>query len=142
MNNGKGKKIFRRIMLVFGILTVVLVIHIYWVTRPKPISPNTIVMARIDIKNDLGQQDANKIQTWLYQQKGVNHVMVNPATRIAIFTFYPAKVSGDQIVHNFQASFNYDAKRFVPTQEEIDNGCPALPATVTKKIASFVKHTF
>ena len=142
MNNQKGKKIFRRIMLVFGILTFVLIIHIYSVTRPKPINPNKIVMARIDIKNHLNQDDANKIQTWLYQQKGVNHVMVNPATKIALFTFYPAKVSGDQIVHNFQASFNYDAKRFVPTQQELDNSCPALPPTVTEKIALFVKHTF
>lgn len=142
MNNTKSKKIFRRIMIVFGVLTVVLAIHIYWVTRPQPISPNKIVMARIDIKNPLNQEDADKIQTWLYQQKGVNHVMINPKTQIALFTFYPAKASGDQIVHNFQTAFNYDAKRFVPTQEELDNSCPALPATITQQISSFVKHTF
>ena len=35
MNNQKGKKIFKRIMIVFGVLTIVLAIHIYWVTRPK-----------------------------------------------------------------------------------------------------------
>ena len=99
-------------------------------------------MARIDIKNHLSSQDADKIQTWLYQQKGVNHVMVNPKTQIAIFTFYPAKVSGDQIVNNFRTSFNYNAKRYVPTKEELDKSCPALPATVTQKISSFVKHTF
>lgn len=142
MNNQKGNKIFKRVMIVFGILTIFLAIHVYWVTRPKPISPNKIVMARIDIKNHLTSQDANKIQTWLYQQKGVNHVVVNPKTQIALFTFYPAKVSGDQIVNHFRTSFNYDAKRYIPTQEELDKGCPALPATVTQKIASFVKHTF
>ena len=142
MNNTRNKKLFKRILIVFGILTVVLAIHIYWVTRPQPISPNKIVMARIDIKNPLNQKDADKIQTWLYQQKGVNHVLVNPKSQIAIFTFYPAKVSGDQIVHNFQTSFNYDAKRFVPTQQELDNSCPALPTSVTQEISSFVKHTF
>jgi hypothetical protein len=142
MNNQKGNKIFKRVMIVFGILIIVLTIHIYWVTRPKPISPNKIVMARIDIKNHLSSQDADKIQTWLYQQKGVNHVVVNPKTQIALFTFYPAKVSGDQIVNHFRTFFNYDAKRYIPTQEELDKVCPALPATVTQKIASFVKHTF
>lgn len=68
--------------------------------------------------------------------------MVNPKTQIAIFTFYPAKVSGDKIVQNFQTSFNYDAKRFVPTRQELDNSCPALPTSVTQQISAFVKHTF
>ncbi|MDE3184325.1 MAG: hypothetical protein KGM16_12980 [Bacteroidota bacterium] len=140
MKDEKSKKLFKRIMMVFGFLTIVLAIHIYWVTRPKAPDPHTIVMARIDIKNSLNQDDANKIKTWLYQQKGVNHVMVNPKTQIALFTFYPAKASGDHIVYNFQTSFNYDAKRYVPTKEEIANGCPALPPSITQKISSFIKH--
>jgi len=140
MKNDKSKKIFKRIMTVFGILTVVLAIHIYWVTRPKAPDAHTIVMARIDIKNPLNQDDADKIKKWLYQQKGVDHVVVNPKTQIAIFTFYPAKASGDQIVQTFQTSFNYDAKRYVPTKEEMANGCPALPPGVTQKISAFIKH--
>ncbi len=140
MKNITGKKLFNRIMMVFGILTIVLAIHIYWVTRPKAPDPHTIVMARIDIKNALNQEDATKIKTWLYQQKGVDHVVVNPKTQIAIFTFYPAKASGDQIVNKFQTSLNYDAKRYVPTKEEIANGCPALPESVTQKISSFIKQ--
>ena len=140
MKNTKSKKLFRTIMMVFGFLTIVLAIHIYWVTRPKAPDPHTIVMARIDIKNPLNQADVAKIKTWLYQQKGVDHVVVNPKTQIAIFTFYPAKTSGDQIVNKFQTSLNYDAKRYVPTKEEIANGCPALPPTVTEKISAFIKH--
>lgn len=135
-------KIFKKVMWVFGILTIVLVVHIYWVTRPKPIDPNAVTMARIDIKNPLNEQDANKIQTWLYQQKGINRVLVNPKSQIAIFTFYPAKVSSDEIVSNFKASFNYDAKRFVATEKELAGSCPTLPPTVVEKISSFVKNTF
>jgi len=142
MSQQKSKKIFSRIMIAFGILTIVLAIHIYWVTRPKATDPHKIVMARIDIKNSLSQQDADSIKTWLYHQKGVDHVVVNPQSKIALFTFYPAKVSGDQIVSKFQTSFHYDAKRYVPTQEEIANSCPALPESVTEKISSFVKHNF
>ena len=127
-------------MIVFASLTIVLAIHIYWVTRPKATDPHKIVMARIDIKNPLSSQDAVKIKTWLYQQKGVNHVLVNAKTKIAIFSFYPAKASADQIVHKFQASFNYNAKRFVPTEQELANSCPALPDNVTEKISSFIKH--
>lgn len=140
MKNTKSKKIFKCIIWVFGILTIVLVIHIYWVTKPKVPDSHTIVMARIDIKNSLNQEDANKIKIWLYQQKGIDHVVVNTKTQIAIFTFYPTKTSADQIVRNFKTSFNYDIKRFVPTKEEIANGCPALPPSVTQKISSFIKQ--
>jgi copper chaperone CopZ len=140
MKKEKSKKLFNRIMWVFGILTIVLAIHIYWVTRPKAPDPHTIVMARIDIKNSLNQDDASKIKTWLYQQKGVDHVVVNPKTQIALFTFYPAKASGDQIVQKFQTAFNYDAERYIPTKEEMANSCPALPASVTEKISAFIKH--
>ncbi|MEO6843557.1 MAG: hypothetical protein ABI184_00210 [Ginsengibacter sp.] len=142
MSQEKSKKIFSRIMMVFGILTIVLAIHIYWVTRPKATNPHKIIMARIDIKNSLNQQDADSIKTWLYQQKGVYHVLVNPKTQIAIFTFYPAKVSGDQIVNKFHTAFNYNAKRYIPTEEEIANSCPALPESITQKISSFVKQNF
>ena len=141
MKNGKSKNLFKTIMIVFASLTIVLAIHIYWVTRPKTIDLQTIVMARIDIKNPLSTQDAEKIKAWLYQQKGVNHVLVNAKTKIALFTFYPAKASGNQIVHNFQTSFNYNAKRYVPTEQELANSCPALPDNVTEKISSFLKHS-
>lgn len=142
MSQEKSKKIFRRIMIVFGFLTIVLAIHIYWVTRPKAPDPYKIVMARIDIKNSLTRQDADSIKNWLNQQKGVDHVVVNPKSQIAIFTFYPAKTSGDQIVNKFHTAFNYDAKRYIPTKEEIANSCPALPENITQKISSFVKQNF
>ena len=142
MTKKKVRKIFIVTMSVFLFLTLVLAIHIYIVTRPKAADLNTLVMARIDIKNSLNQADAAKITTWLYQQKGVNHVLVNPETKIVVFTYFPVKQSGDQIVKNFQTSFNYDATRHIPTKEEVESGCPALPENVTTKIGSYVKHIF
>lgn len=142
MTKKKIKKIFTITMSVFVFLSLVLAVHIYIVTRPKVANANTLVMARIDIKNSLNQADADKISTWLYQQKGVNHVLVNPQSKIVVFTYYPVKESGDQIVKNFQTSFNYDATRHIPTKEEVESGCPALPENVTTKIGSYVKRIF
>ena len=92
----------------FLFLVFVLAVHIYFVYRPAP-DANTRVMARIDIKQQLNQDDSNKITAWLYHQKGIDHVLVNPQTRIVIFTFYPVKTSGDQIVNNFKANFPFKA---------------------------------
>lgn len=142
MINEKSKKLFGRIMIGFGVLTLVLAIHLYWVLKPKPMNPNALTMARIDIQDSLNQQDVDKIQTWLHQQEGVNNVLVNPQSKIAVFTYYPSKTSGDQIVSQFQTSFNYKSSRFLPTEEEIAKGCDVMPDNVTKKITSYIKKTF
>lgn len=142
MINNKGRKIFRITIGVFVFLSIVLAIHIYIVTRPKALDPQSLIMARIDIKDSIDTDDANKITSWLYQQKGINHVLVNPKTRIVVFTFFPVKTSGDQIVKNFQASFNYQATRYVPTEAEIQSGCPVISNPVGSKLYTYIKHIF
>src|ERR1700753_1236854 len=86
-------------------LTVVLMVHIWWMVRPRA-DASTIVMARVDVQQPLSQDEAGKINTWMYHQKGVQHVLVNPDTRIVVFTFYPVKASGNDIVKNLKAEFN------------------------------------
>ena len=139
------KKLIKKVLVwstsIIALLVVVLVIHIYIVTQPKAPGANTIEMARIDIKQPLTQDDANKIAVWLYQQKGIGHVLVNPQTDIAVFTFYPTKNSANQIVSDFKANFNYKADRFMPTEAELDASCPAGSSS-TFKVFKFFKHLF
>lgn len=142
MTKNKVNRIFKITMGVFLFLSVVLAIHIYIVTRPKAIDPHALVMARIDIKDPIGTDDASKITTWLYQQKGIDHVLVNPKSHIVVFTFFPVKTTGDEIVKNFQTAFNYQATRYMPTQEEIDNGCPVIGNPVGSKVYTYIKHIF
>lgn len=142
MHNERSKKIFKKVMLIFGILTLVLVIHILWVTRPKPVNAYKVIMARIDIKDTLSKDDVAKIQTWLHQQEGVQNVLVNQNSGKAIFTFYPARTSGDQIISRFHTSLHYEASRYLPSEEELEAGCDVLPDNVTKKITSFIKNPY
>src|ERR1700759_1189401 len=112
------KRTWKRIALitlsVFGALVVVLAVHIYIVTRPPHVDAGTRVMARIDVKQDMNAQDAQKISDWLYRQKGVEHVLVNPESHIAVFTFAPVLNSADKIVQEFRAALPYKAERFLP----------------------------
>jgi hypothetical protein len=64
---------------VSAVIAVVLCIHIYIVAKPKA-DEQTIAMARIDFKQDINQEDADKITAWLYQQKGVDHIFINTKT--------------------------------------------------------------
>jgi len=109
---------------VAGLLVILLAAHIYIVTRPKPIDANTRAMARIDILQPITQADADKITGWLYRQKGVDHVLVNPQSNIAVFTFFPVRTTANQVVSALKAQLPYKAQRFLPSGKALKSGCP------------------
>ena len=105
--------------------STVLAIHLWWVMKPH-IDANSRIMARIDLKHPIGKADAAMITAWLYRQKGVDHVLVNPQTGIAIFTFAPGQNEGDQIAAAFVRDLPYkEAKRYLPGAAEMRGSCPA-----------------
>jgi hypothetical protein len=139
------KKTFKKIAAWTGsitlLLVVILCVHIYIVTRPHPLDPHTRAMARIDFKQDLTGDDSTQITSWLYLQKGIDHVLCNPKNDIVVFTFFPAQTTANKIVADFKSSHNYKAERFVPTEADIASGCP-MSSTTTYKFYSFIKHVF
>jgi hypothetical protein len=137
----KLKKILTCSVSVTAFLVIVLATHIYVVTRPK-VDEQTIAMARIDIKQDLNQDDANKMTGWLYQQKGIDHVLVNLKTDIVIFTFYPLKTTANQVISNFKSNFNYRADRFIPTEDQVNGSCPVASNSITYKVCKFFQKLF
>jgi hypothetical protein len=135
------KKKIKKILLygaaTFLFLVVVLAVHIYFVYRPAP-DAYTRVMARIDIKQQITQADANHIASWLYHQKGIDHVLVNPQTNIVVFTFFPVKTTGNQIVSNFKTHFPFKADRFMPSVENLKHSCPVAASSYTYKVYKLI----
>jgi hypothetical protein len=141
------KKTFKKIMTatlsVFMLLVLVLGIHIYVVTRVKPPSEHTRVMARVDFKQHLDQGDADKITAWLYQQKGVDHVLVNPKSQIAIFTYFPVRADANDIVQHLRSSLNYkNAERYILTASDLSKSCPVASTSFSYKVYNTIKHIF
>lgn len=134
------KKVAAWTLSVTLFLVLVLAVHIWWAYRPKPPGADTKVMARIDIKQSISQADADKIATWMYHQKGIDHVLVNPDTRIVIFTFYPVKSSGNEIVKNFNADLPYKGSRFMPTEKQLASSCPVAGSSFYYKVYKFVDN--
>jgi hypothetical protein len=124
------------------LMIVVLGAHIYIMTRPKAPTASTRIMARIDFKQDITNDDASKITSWLYQQKGVDHVLCNATSNIAVFTFYPVKANADNIISNLKSNLNYKAQRFMPSEKDLQNGCPVAAVSLTYKIVNFFKQNF
>ena len=142
MNTKKIKEILIGTISVMGLLIAILAIHIYLVTRPKAPDAYTIAMARIDLKQNIDEQDNKKISDWLSQQDGIDHVLVNTKTQIAVFTFYPAKTSADKIVSNFKRSLTYKADRFIPTEAQLKSGCPINSNSPGYIVSKYLKQIF
>ncbi|CAN5396032.1 hypothetical protein BH11BAC5_BH11BAC5_41160 [soil metagenome] len=142
MKNKWIKKILLGALSIFLVLVLVLGVHIYIVTRPKAPDEHTKIMARIDIKENISKQQADKIAGWMNVQKGIDHVFINPATHILVFTFYPVKTSATQIEHDFKNNFNLAAARYMPSEEEMKNGCPVASTSSTYKAVTFFKRIF
>lgn len=142
MKFSKIKKVLLYTLSIFSILVAVLIIHIYWVTRPKAPDSNTIAMARLDFKEPIKANDCQQITTWLYQQKGIDHVLINQTTQIAIFTYYPIKTKADVVVSNFKKSFSFKAARFVPTEAQMKSGCPINANSPTYIVSKYLNQLF
>ncbi|OMP76816.1 hypothetical protein [[Flexibacter] sp. ATCC 35208] len=119
---------------ILACLVLVLAVHIYLVTRPKPADAHTRIMARMDIQQSLTAQEGEQVQAWLYAQPGVDHVLVNAGTRIAIFTYSPLLADANDIISRCGQSLHYTATRFVPSAADMQKGCPAMAQSFTGKI--------
>ena len=102
--------------------------------RPKAPTAQTVAMARIDFKQNITQNDAATITSWLYHQNGVSHVLCNPATKIAVFTFYPVKANAENITARLTGNLHYNAVRFVPSAKDMASGCPVAATSFSYKI--------
>lgn len=130
------------VALTIFLLILLVSVHISAVTSKKKTDPHVLVMARLDIKQAISQTDAQLITTWLYQQKGVDHVFVNPDSKIAVFTFFPLIADADQIALHFSASLPYKAQRFRPDSGALRSGCPAGFAKPALSITTYIKQLF
>ena len=140
MKKRNWKKIVLTSALVFVGLVIILGVHIWWVTHPR-VDAGTRVMARIDLHQPITSDDATKITAWLYQQKGVDHVLVNQASAIALFTFAPAKTDGNRIINDFKTGTPYTrAERFLPKIDPNASGCPVATTSFTYKVYALMKR--
>ncbi len=133
------KKILLWSGAVFSVLVIVLSVHIYLVTRPKAPDAFTRIMARIDIKKQISESDAQKITAWMYQQKGIDHVLCNPESDILVFTYSPLQTNANKVLADLKAGLQLPAERVVPTEEEMKSGCPVTTGSISYKAYSFIK---
>lgn len=139
------KKLLKRTLLatfsVTLLLCIVLVAHIYAVTKPR-VDASTRVLARIDFKQDIDDKDANTIYAWLIKQVGVDRVVCNAANNNIVFSYAPAKADGDKIVNKLKGNLHYNAIRYMPNATDAQKGCPVSETSTSYKVYNYLKNIF
>ena len=69
-------------------------------------------------------------------------MLCNPASGIAVFTFHPVVNNANNIVAQLGSQLNYKVKRYIPSKEEMQSGCPVAATSVTYKITHFIQNIF
>ncbi len=97
--------------------------HVYAVTHRQP-DAQLRAMARIDLTQDINEQDAQAITAWLYAEAGIDHVLCNAANNVVVFTYYPALTDADYVARAFRSRSGYSGHRYKPAASELAIGCP------------------
>lgn len=140
------RKLITKILAYSGalllLLTGVLAIHIYLVTRPKAPDANTRIMARIDIRKDINAAEAARVTAWLYEQPGVDRVLCNEAADIVVFTYSPLRTNADRVTDELGRKLQLPVERIKPSAAEMRSGCPVPNGSRGYKLMAYLKQVF
>lgn len=138
------RKLIKKILAYSGalllLLTGVLAIHIYQVTRPKAPDAHTRIMARIDIRKDINTAEAALVTKWLYQQPGVDRVLCNEAADIVVFTYSPLQTNADRLTTDLAKNLQLPVERVKPSAAEMKSGCPVPNGSRGYKLMAYLKQ--
>lgn len=124
------------------LLTGVLAVHIYLVTRSKAPDASTRIMARVDIRKDINAAEAAQVTAWLYQQPGVDRVLCNEASDIVVFTYFPLQTNADQLAGNLGKELQLPVERVKPSAAEMKSGCPVPNGSRGYQLMAYLKQVF
>ena len=127
------------------VLFATLVIHIAMVIPPtKPVNDTrSRQLSRIDFKQDLSNDEVDKIKGFIGAMEGVEGVHYNPESRILVYIHSTEKVNPNNVYQKVVGIGNYNASRYVVEKEDIKGGCTAgmdKEKSVTVKMAQVVSN--
>lgn len=141
-----NKKLFKKIAIwtvsIFSLLVVVLVVHIYLVTRlADPLPNHDIYLSRIDFKESVDSTEATRIMNHVRTMDGIANAHFNIAAGTLVYG-YKKDVQNPENVYAEVAKFtSLKSERLILSEEDIAKGCPAFDKnTFTYKFGEFVKN--
>lgn len=107
------------------LLFVALVAHIYMVTPKTTKNDNRQrQLSRIDFKQDINAEEAEKIRAFVSTMNGVEGTHFNVENDVLVYTYAAGTQNSTDVFNAIVKMGNYNAERYVVSQEQSKNGCP------------------
>lgn len=138
------KKILLAGLSVFLILTTVLAVHIYQVTRPGTELVNAnLEMARIDFHSPIDSTSAHRVKSLTRSIEGVKHVYFNIPDGIMVYGFSSDITNGQEVFEKIMAQSRLKGERYEVSEEQLASSCPVInKSSLTYKIGNAFERLF
>lgn len=124
--NRKAKLLLGSIAGIIFLLFAVLVVHIA-TAKPVEIDNATLQISRIDFKEPLDSLKSKEVHQNLKSINGVKNIKIIPEKGVVVYFHDNRIVNAEQVFTQFTAKGNYQAERFVISEESASKKvCPAM----------------
>lgn len=125
----KKRSVIKFLLWTSGIallLFIVLVVHIYMVTKPVKYDNADLQLARIDFRQELDSAEAATVQHTVKAMPGIVNVFLNRHDRTLVYGYRQGKQTSEEVYNTLMRSGNYKAERFVLSEAQKSSGCPVM----------------
>lgn len=106
------------------VLFVVLVVHIYMVTKPVKYDNNDLQLSRIDFKQQVDSAEAIKISHFVAGLPGIQNAMFNLHDQTLVYGYTLGRQNSENVYDQLMAYGHYKAARYAPSAGQLASGCP------------------
>lgn len=119
---------------------IVLVIHLYIVTKDKNDDRRVRQLSRIDFIQDVDSSFAVSFKNKVLSIEGVDAGYFNVSDKTFIYSYDPNIQNADRIFVELMKDNNYKATRYRTDEKLLASGCPVIDkSSITYKLASLFK---
>ncbi len=119
---------------------IVLVIHLYIVTKDKNDDRRVRQLSRIDFIQDVDSSFAISFKNKVLSIEGVDAGYFNVSDKTFIYSYDPNIQNADRIFVELMKDNNYKATRYRTDDALLASGCPVIDkSSITYKVASLFK---
>ena len=119
---------------------IVLVIHLYIVTKDKNDDRRVRQLSRIDFIQDVDSSFAITFKNKVLSIEGVDAGYFNVSDKTFIYSYDPNIQNADRIFVELMKDNNYKATRYRTDDALLASGCPVIDkSSITYKVASLFK---
>ncbi len=137
------KKVFKKSILVLFGLTVILVLHILWVTKPSDNFHAEIQLGRIDFPSVLSDEQSVSALKAIREIEGISIARLNSDKTSLIYGFPTGHLNTHQIGGLFKDKIDFDSKPFYVDLDKSAKGCPVLnKKSLTYRISMVFHNAF